>query len=111
MLRQHDAAIPFWRSHMSSRRLFAFLFFLIVGIAGVGNAQTFRGGISGRVSDSTGGVLPGVTVVATLNATGLSRTTTSSAGGDFSMTHLPLGTYTVEANLQGFQTLKVTVQG
>src|SRR5260221_9695229 len=102
MLRQHDAAIPFWRSHMSSRRLFAFLFFLIVGVAGVGNAQTFRGGISGRVTDSTGGGLPRVTVVATHNATRPSPTTASSAGGDFSMTALPPRTYTVEATLQGF---------
>jgi hypothetical protein len=94
----------------SPSRLAALTFMLIIGLAAVCGAQTFRGGISGRVTDSTGGVLPGVTVVATHNATGLSRTTTSSAGGDFSMTDLPLGTYTVEVTLQGFQTLKVTVE-
>ena len=39
------------------------------------SAQTFRGGISGRVADSTGAVLPGVTVTATNDATGVARTT------------------------------------
>jgi hypothetical protein len=96
---------------MSSwNRLAALVCVLLVGVAGVCGAQTFRGGISGRVADASGGVLPGVTVVATNNATGLSRTTTSSATGDFSMTDLPLGIYTLEATLQGFQTLKLTLE-
>ena len=73
-------------------------------------AQTFRGGISGRVLDSTGAVLPGVSLTASNPATGASRTTTSSGSGDFSFPDLPLGTYTIEASLQGFQTVKTTVE-
>jgi hypothetical protein len=73
-------------------------------------AQTFRGGISGRVVDATGGVLPGVSLTATNTATGTSRSTTSSSTGDFSFPDLPLGTYTVEATLQGFQTVKTSVE-
>jgi outer membrane receptor protein involved in Fe transport len=94
----------------SLKHLPVFLLFLLLGNAGISDAQTFRGSITGRVADPSGGVLPGVTVVATHNATGLSRTTTSSASGDFSMADLPLGTYTLEVTLQGFQTLKVTVE-
>src|SRR5262245_44066725 len=86
------------------------LFVLLLAIATVSHAQTFRGGISGRISDTSGGVLPGVSVTATNNATGVSRTTTTSDSGDFSFPDLPLGTYTVEAALAGFQTLKVTVE-
>src|SRR5438093_150401 len=79
-------------------------------VAGVCRAQTFRGTISGRIADSSGGVLPGVSVTATNDATGVARTTNTSASGDFSLPDLQLGTYTVEATLAGFQTTKVTVE-
>src|SRR5881628_3500620 len=78
--------------------------------AAAAHAQTFRGGISGRVTDPSGAVLPGVTVTATNNGTGVARTTISSESGDFSLPDLPLGTYTVETALAGFQTVKVTVE-
>jgi len=88
----------------------ALCFFLIIGVAAVCDAQTFRGGISGRIADATGAVLPGVTVTATNEATGVARTTVTSASGDFSIPDLQLGTYTIEATLQGFQTLKTTAE-
>jgi outer membrane receptor protein involved in Fe transport len=92
------------------RRLVSLGLFLTFGLATVSHAQTFRGGISGRISDTSGAVLPGVAVTATNDATGVARSTTSSDSGDFSFPDLPLGTYTVEATLTGFQTLKVTVE-
>src|SRR5215472_10827488 len=91
-------------------RLGTALVILMLGCASVAGAQTFRGGISGRVLDSTGAVLPGVSLTVTNTATGASRTTTSSGSGDFSFPDLPLGTYTIEASLQGFQTVKTTVE-
>jgi len=81
---------------------------LVMGAA-VGYAQTFRGGISGRITDQSGGVLPGVTVTATNNGTGVSRATVTSSTGDFSLPDLALGTYTVEASLEGFQPQRATV--
>src|SRR5215510_10532219 len=92
------------------RRLVFFGLFLTLGLATVATAQTFRGGISGRVADASGGVLPGVSVTATNNGTSVARNTITSDTGDFSFPDLPLGTYTVEAMLAGFQTLKVTVE-
>src|SRR5215472_18248771 len=91
-------------------RLGTALVILMLGCASVAGAQTFRGGISGRVLDSTGAVLPGVSLTVTNTATGMARTTTSSVSGDFSLLDLPLGTYTIEASLQGFQTVKTTVE-
>lgn len=91
-------------------RVVAWSIALIFACAAVSAAQTFRGGISGRVVDATGAVLPGVSVTATHNGTGIARTTTSSETGDFSLPDLPLGAYTVEAALQGFQTMKTTVE-
>ena len=82
----------------------------VFGCSGVSYAQTFRGAISGRVADSSGAVLPGVTVTATNDATGISRTTVTSATGDFSVPDLQLGMYTIEATLQGFQTLRTKVE-
>ena len=91
-------------------RLISWTIALAFVCAVAGEAQTFRGGISGRVIDATGAVLPGVTVTATHAGTGLSRSTTSSETGDFSFPDMPLGNYAVEASLQGFQTLKTTVE-
>ncbi len=94
----------------SSTRLSVFLLILLLGPAGVAGAQTFRGGIAGRVADFTGAVLPGVTVTATNDATGVARTTVTSSNGDFSVPDLQLGHYTIEVSLQGFQTLRTKVE-
>ncbi len=91
-------------------RLVTWSLALALTSSAVAHAQTFRGGISGRVLDSTGAVLPGVSLTATNTATGASRTTTSSGTGDFSFPDLPLGTYAIEASLQGFQTVKTSVE-
>lgn len=96
---------------MSSRKHIALGFFALALLtAGVCNAQTFRGGISGRIVDQTGGVLPGVSVTATNTATGIARTTTSSSTGGYSFPDLPLGPYTVEASLKGFQSQRAAVE-
>ncbi len=95
-------------SHSTPRTVLALFLFLTFPL--VCGAQTFRGSIAGRISDQTGAVLPGVSVTATNDATGVSRTTVTSATGDFSFPDLQLGTYTVQAELQGFQTVKTKVE-
>src|SRR4030095_6409082 len=67
------------------------------------------GDIVGRVTDTTGGVLPAVTVTATNDATKISRNTISSETGDSTFTLLPIGRYTVKIELQGFQTVTAQV--
>src|SRR5687768_13155086 len=61
------------------------------------------GSLNGRVADLTGGRLPGVTVVATQVATSLTRTTVSSADGEWTLSALPVGVYTVSFELQSFK--------
>src|SRR5262245_59310851 len=61
-------------------------------------------GISGTVRDTSGAVLPGVTITVTQTETGLVRTTVSNETGSYSLPNLPLGPYRFEATLQGFQT-------
>ncbi|HEV2022708.1 MAG TPA: carboxypeptidase-like regulatory domain-containing protein, partial [Terriglobales bacterium] len=70
-------------------------------------AQTFRGGIQGTVTDSTGAAVAGAEVTATNTGTTLSRTSTSNDQGDYFFNELPLGDYTVTASKSGFKTQAV----
>ena len=72
--------------------------------SGVAGAQVPTGTISGRVTDSSGGVLPGVTVTATSPNLQGPRVIVTSAFGDYTMPLLPPGAYTVTFELAGFQT-------
>ena len=85
----------------------AFITLLLAGL----NAQPGTGRIDGIVTDSSGAVLPGVSV--TVSGQGIrTRTTQSNAKGEFSFTGLPPGTYSVTASLAGFTqaAAKVTVR-
>src|SRR5919108_1716470 len=67
-------------------------------------SQSSNGTISGTVSDATGAVIPGVTVTATNNATGVVTTVISNDAGVYNFASLQPGTYNVSAMLPGFQT-------
>src|SRR5688572_24849388 len=66
-------------------------------------AQRITGSIEGRVTDSTGAVLPGVDVTVTNEATGQVRTTLTNESGLYSAPLLPSGTYSVRVTLAGFR--------
>ena len=67
-------------------------------------AQTAAtGNIEGTVVDSTGGVLPGVTVVVKNVDTNETRELVSDEGGRYRATALQPGNYEVKATLAGFQ--------
>ena len=65
-------------------------------------AQTSSGALSGRAVDPSGASLPGVTVTATNNATGFSRNVVTGPDGIYHFPSLPVGTYSVLAELNGF---------
>src|SRR3954471_1397869 len=94
----------------ATRPVTALLLAILFACAAAASAQTFRGGISGRIADATGAVLPGVSVTVTNDATAVSRTTVTSNTGDFSVPDLQLGTYTIEATLRGFQTVRTKLE-
>jgi carboxypeptidase family protein len=81
--------------------------FLFLLLAAPALTQTFRGGINGLVTDTSGGVVPGAEIRATNEATGLSYVTASSNAGEFSFQDLPLGNYTIVVSSTGFQTVKI----
>src|ERR1035437_4688874 len=70
--------------------------------------QTFRGTILGSVTDPSGAVVAGATVKVRNVATGLERTTVTSADGSYSVPELPIGTYSVAVTQTGFQTFVTT---
>ncbi len=83
---------------------------LLVLTAGAGftpvlRAQVTSGSIFGSVQDATGALIPGATITATEPSKGVTRTTTASGTGTFSLPNLPPGTYTVQVTEPGFNTL------
>jgi len=72
-------------------------------------AQSTTGRISGTATDSSGGVLPGVTITVTESAQHFTRTVTTDSRGAYVFVSLPLGKYSVTAELNGFK--KVTRTG
>lgn len=72
------------------------------------HSQIVSGTIVGTVADSTGAVIPGVSVSATNTATGLVRAADSDAQGNFSLPQLPPGTYSLNASAEGFKSFEVT---
>src|SRR4051812_34945032 len=89
--------------------LTAVAFCVILHTAGV--AQVTSGDIVGRVTDSSGGVLPGATVTIEHLGTHDIRTVPSNSTGDYVFNLLPIGNYTVKIEMQGFvtQTARVSL--
>jgi hypothetical protein len=76
-------------------------------------AQQTLGGITGEVTDASGGVLPNVTVTVTEERTSLTRTAKTNGSGSYSFVNLPIGIYTLTYSADGFQAQKtphITVQ-
>jgi hypothetical protein len=69
-------------------------------------AQAYFGTVSGEVSDTTGALVQGATVVLTDQQKGFEFRTTSDSSGRYLFRSIPPGAYTVSADVKGFQ--KVT---
>src|SRR3989442_9149525 len=86
-----------------SRYLLVLLMSVILG-GHLVSAQVTTGTISGVVQDSSGAVIPGVSVTVKNVETGIARTATTDEGGRYTVPDLSLGNYEVDAQLPGFQT-------
>lgn len=79
----------------------------VILLAATSYAQTFRGGINGTVTDSTGSAIAGAAVKATNTATGLVRESLTTGSGEFTFQDLPLGPYQVSVSQTGFEPTRI----
>ena len=69
--------------------------------------QTPKGSARGRVTDSSGGVLPGVTVTAAAADGRILKSTVTDGAGGFALSALPAGRLSLTFQLEGFANLAV----
>jgi hypothetical protein len=86
---------------MSKKLWVAALLLALSAAPALAQSQAANGAIEGIVTDSSGGVLPGVTV--TNVETGVDRSVVTNEKGLYRAPLLPIGTYRVVAELQGFK--------
>jgi hypothetical protein len=79
-----------------------------LALAGTASAQAVTGTIIGTVADTTGAVLPGVSVTVKQTETGFTRTLTSDSNGEFTAASIPTGTYTVTGEISGFKSVSLS---
>ena len=80
------------------------LILAILAFPSLGHAQELAATIYGTVTDASGGVVPNATVIVHNNATNIDvRTVTTGSSGEYVVTNLPAGTYTVTVQSAGFQ--------
>jgi len=96
------------RSIAFSGTIAVLYFFLISVTVSTAVAQTFRGTIQGTITESTGAAVAGAHVRVFSPATGLSRTVDANDRGEYVASELPLGTYSVTVEKQGFRTTTLT---
>jgi hypothetical protein len=84
------------------------LFLFVAGLAGLGNAQTSRGTLTGIVTDSSGGIVAKASITITQLGTDLKRQTTTNEAGVYRFDAVDLGTYALSAQAPGFRTHETT---
>jgi hypothetical protein len=77
---------------------------LCLALAHPASAQQ-TGSVTGKVTDTSGAVLPGVTVEASSNLLPTPRVTVSGANGEYHLPALPPGAYSLSFTLSGMQTV------
>ncbi len=69
-------------------------------------SQQTLGGITGEVTDPSGGVIPNATVTVRAEQTSLTRDTKTNGSGSYTIVNLPIGTYTLTYSADGFDVQK-----
>ena len=86
----------------------AFLVAICVFLLSFAAYGQFTGGdLVGSVVDSSGAVVPGATVTATNQATNVKSTTTTNTNGEYRLSNLLAGNYTISATGKGFETTTI----
>src|SRR5215472_2897000 len=92
--------------HSDGIRASALTLFTLFLATGSARAQTFQGGIRGTLTDATGAVIRDAKVTLIDQGTGISRSTLSGNGGEYTFAALNPATYTIVAQRPGFKLLE-----
>lgn len=87
----------------SSAFSLALAFILIIFSVVFVKAQSGTSSINGTVIDSQGSVVAGATVRLTSSERNFSRTAQTTSSGTFSFPSIPIGTYQIEVEANGFK--------
>ncbi|HEY6448609.1 MAG TPA: carboxypeptidase regulatory-like domain-containing protein [Acidobacteriaceae bacterium] len=98
-----------WGRRFCTLLLIAGVGLLLAGPQFAGAQSLISGDIAGTITDPSGAALPGATVTATNTGTGLVKTVTTGAAGDYKIGLLQVGTYTVTVSAPNFQSAQQTV--
>jgi hypothetical protein len=91
------------------KKILALLVFLAASSLSYGQAISQNGGsISGSITDPSGAVVPGASIVIASPETGYSHTLVSDKAGYYALGPLLPGTYTVTVSAPNFQVIKTT---
>jgi hypothetical protein len=90
------------------RVLLSTLLSLTLSAPALAQSTAANGTIEGTITDASGGVLPGATVTIVHIETGIERSIVTNEKGLYRAPLLPLGTYRVTAELQGFKKFEQT---
>jgi hypothetical protein len=71
------------------------------------DGQQTLGGVTGTVTDKSGGVLPDTSVTIVGDQTKLTRTLKTNANGSYDFVNLPIGSYTLTFTHDGFESEKI----
>ena len=83
-------------------RLLGFTALCLMVCPSIVRAQAISGDVTGTVLDSSGAAIPGATVMALNDATGVKTTALSNDNGVYRFTNLLVGTYTITGSASGF---------
>src|SRR4029079_3516641 len=81
----------------------AFVICLLTSSSPVAFAQS-SSTLQGSVTDQTGAVMAGAKIVTRNRTNGIEPTTQTDSSGNYQIAALPVGSYRVEVQAQGFQT-------
>ncbi|HKP67808.1 MAG TPA: TonB-dependent receptor, partial [Pyrinomonadaceae bacterium] len=91
-----------WKTAISLRPIVAALTLIFV-FGALAFGQTSFGRISGTVNDASGSAVPNATVTVTDPSTNFTRTATTDESGFYTVTNIPVGTYSVQVEMANFK--------
>jgi hypothetical protein len=102
-----SATCPGSANGLADKKIHGALLFAVVCVLALMSTPVIysqaTGSFSGNVLDKSGSSIPGATVIATSQGTGLPREVKTDSSGHYLIPLLPVGTYTLRVDATGFQ--------